>query len=69
MSIHDLPAINATLNAIAGVLLIVGYLALNDEDVTVDMDDADEAVLEYSDPADPDFTKRARLPKVTVRRR
>ena len=39
------------------------------EDVTVDMDDADETLLEYSDPADPDSTKRARLPKVTVRRR
>ena len=28
MSIHDLPAINATLNGIAGVLLIVGYLLM-----------------------------------------
>ena len=52
-----------------GAAEIVGYLALNDEDVTVDMDDADETLLEYSDPADQDFTKRARLPKVTVRRR
>jgi putative membrane protein len=25
MSVHDLPAVNATLNGIAGVLLIVGY--------------------------------------------
>ena len=52
-----------------GAAEIVGYLALNDEDVTVDMDDSDETLLEYSDPADPDITKRARLPKVTVRRR
>ncbi|WP_099024100.1 DUF3375 domain-containing protein [Mycolicibacterium palauense] len=52
-----------------GAAEIVGYLALNDEDVTVDMDDAEETLLEYSDPADPDWTKRARLPKVTVRRR
>jgi Protein of unknown function (DUF3375) len=52
-----------------GAAEIVGYLALNDEDVTVDMDDADETLLEYSDPADRDVTKRARLPKVTVRRR
>ena len=52
-----------------GAAEIVGYLALNDEDVTVDMDDTDETLLEYSDPADPDITKRARLPKVTVRRR
>jgi uncharacterized membrane protein YozB (DUF420 family) len=28
MSIHDLPAINATLNGISGVLLIVGYLLM-----------------------------------------
>ena len=48
---------------------IVGYPALDDEDLTIEMDDADETVLEYVDPADPDVTKRARLPKVTVRRR
>ncbi|MGB0876597.1 MAG: DUF3375 domain-containing protein [Mycobacterium sp.] len=52
-----------------GAAEIVGYLALNDEDVTVDMDETDETLLEYTDPADPDITKRARLPKVTVRRR
>ena len=52
-----------------GAAEIVGYLALNDEDLTVDMDDTDETVLEYTDPAAPDTTKRARLPKVTVRRR
>ena len=28
MSIHDLPAVNATLNAISGVLLIVAYLLI-----------------------------------------
>lgn len=52
-----------------GAAEVVGYLALNDDDVTVDMDDTGETVLEYTDPADPDVTKRARLPKVTVRRR
>lgn len=52
-----------------GAAEIIGYLALNDDDLTVDMDDNDETLLEYSDPADPDTTKRARLPKVTVRRR
>jgi Protein of unknown function (DUF3375) len=52
-----------------GAAEIVGYLALNDDEVTVDMDDTDESLLEYSDPADPDITKRARLPKLTVRRR
>lgn len=52
-----------------GAAEIVGYLALDDDDVTVDMDDTDETLLEYTDPADPEITKRARLPKVTVRRR
>ena len=52
-----------------GAAEIVGYLALNDEDVTVAMDDTDETLLEYPDPTDPDIIKRARLPKVTVRRR
>ncbi|MEY8017673.1 DUF3375 domain-containing protein [Mycobacterium servetii] len=52
-----------------GAAEIVGYLALDDEDVTVDMDDTDETLLEYTDPADRGVTKRARLPKVTVRRR
>jgi len=55
-----------------GAAEIVGYLALNDEDVTVDIDHTggtEETVLEYADPAHPDTIKRARLPKVTVRRR
>jgi flagellar motility protein MotE (MotC chaperone) len=52
-----------------GAAEIVGYLALNDEDVSIEMDDTEETVLDYLDPADPDITKRARLPKVTVRRR
>jgi hypothetical protein len=52
-----------------GAAEIVGYLALNDDDVTVDMDEAGETVLEYTEPNDPAITKRARLPKVTVRRR
>ncbi|WP_193044290.1 DUF3375 domain-containing protein [Mycolicibacterium baixiangningiae] len=52
-----------------GAAEIVGYLALNDEELTIDVDDTDETVLEYSDPVDPDITKRARMPKVTVRRR
>ncbi len=28
MSVHDLPAVNATLNAIAGVLLFIGFLLI-----------------------------------------
>lgn len=52
-----------------GAAEIVGYLALDDEDLTVELDDTDETVLEYTDPDDPDVTKRARLPRATVRRR
>jgi hypothetical protein len=51
-----------------GAAEIVGYLALDDRDVAVEMDDSDETVLEYEDPADPASAKRARLPKVTVKR-
>lgn len=52
-----------------GAAEIVGYLALNDEDVSIDMDETEETILEYVDVADSDVIKRARLPKVTVRRR
>lgn len=52
-----------------GAAEIVGYLALSDDDVSIEMDDTEETVLEYPDPDDPDVTKRARLPKVTVHRR
>jgi hypothetical protein len=51
-----------------GAAEIVGYLALEDADVSVEMDDSDETVLDYEDPADPTGVKRARLPKVTVKR-
>ena len=52
-----------------GAAEIVGYLALDDNDVAVEMDNTDESVLEYGDPSDPESTKRVRLPKVIVRRR
>lgn len=52
-----------------GAAEIVGYLALDDEGVVVEMDEDDETLLEFTDPADPELTKRARLPKVTVTRR
>jgi hypothetical protein len=52
-----------------GAAEIVGYLALDDGDVTVEMDDSDETVLDYDDPNDPGARRRARLPKVTVKRR
>ena len=28
MTVHDLPAVNATLNAISGILLLIGYLLI-----------------------------------------
>lgn len=52
-----------------GAAEIVSYLALDDGDVVVEMDDSDETVINYNDPADPTIVRRARLPKVTVRRR
>lgn len=52
-----------------GAAEIVSYLAIDDGDVVVEMDDCEETVLDYDDPADPGSTKRARLPKVTVKRR
>lgn len=52
-----------------GAAEIVGYLALDDGEVTVELDDSDETVLDYDDPAEAGNIKRARLPKVTVRRR
>lgn len=52
-----------------GAAEIISYLALDDGDVVVEMDDSDETVLEYDDPNELMGTKRARLPKVTVKRR
>lgn len=52
-----------------GAAEIVGYLALDNGDLSVVMDESDESVLEYADPTDPQVTKRATLPKVTVKRR
>ena len=28
MSVHDLPAVNASLNAVAGILLLIGYILI-----------------------------------------
>ena len=52
-----------------GAAEIVSYLALDDGDVAVEMDESDETILDYDDPSDPAIVRRARLPKVTVRRR
>jgi flagellar motility protein MotE (MotC chaperone) len=51
-----------------GAAEIVGYLALSDDDLDVDLDAARETLVEYADPSDPLVVRRARLPEVTVRR-
>ncbi|WP_142111330.1 DUF3375 domain-containing protein [Rarobacter incanus] len=51
-----------------GAAEIVGYLAITDDEVSVEMDESERSVLEYRDPNRPDGTKRARLPRVTVKR-
>lgn len=52
-----------------GAAEIVGYLALADDEVDIEMDDSDVTILDYTNPENPENTKRARLPKVTVKRR
>jgi hypothetical protein len=51
-----------------GAAELVGYLALSDDDIKVEMDDSDETLLEIRDPEDPDRARRVRLAKVTVNR-
>lgn len=51
-----------------GAAEIIGYLGLTDDDLTVEIDETDETLLEYTDPADADVIKRARMPQVTVKR-
>ena len=51
-----------------GAAELVGYLALADDDIEVEMDDSDETLLEINDPEDPDHARRIRLAKVTVKR-
>ncbi len=51
-----------------GAAEIVAYLALDEEDLAVAMDESDETLLEYLDD-DTDRVRRVRLPKVTVTRR
>lgn len=49
-----------------GAAELVGYLALDDDDLEVVMDETEESVLELPDG---DLVRRVRLPKVTVTRR
>lgn len=51
-----------------GAAELVGYLALSDDDIEVEMDDSDETLLVISDPEDPEHARRVRLAKVTVKR-
>lgn len=50
-----------------GAAEIVGYLALSDEDLSIELDETEETLLDYAD--DSGRSRRARLPKVTVTRR
>ena len=51
-----------------GAAELVGYLALADDDIEVEMDDSDETLLEINDLEDPEHARRIRLAKVTVKR-
>lgn len=51
-----------------GAAEIIGYLALSDDGLVVELDPEAETELTYLDPEDASKTKLARLPKVTVRR-
>ena len=35
MSVHDLPAVNATLNGVAGILLLIGFLLIRSRNITL----------------------------------
>lgn len=50
-----------------GVAEIIGYLALTDEDLTVDLDESEQMVIDYRDINDQ--PRRLHTPKVTVSRR
>jgi hypothetical protein len=57
-----------------GAAEIIGYLALQDDDLAVELDDSDETLIDFATGDGDDDTperqlRRARLPKVTVRRR
>ncbi|MFZ5846553.1 MAG: DUF3375 domain-containing protein [Actinomycetota bacterium] len=52
-----------------GAAELVSYLALTDDDLTVEMDETEEMLVDYPDPSDPAVVRRVRLPKVTVTRR
>lgn len=51
-----------------GAAELVAYLALSDDDLTVEMDDSDETLVEIDRPDGRELTRRVRLAKVTVTR-
>lgn len=51
-----------------GAAEIVAYLALAEDDITIDLDESAETHIAYADPNDPDGMVSARLPEVTVKR-
>ncbi len=51
-----------------GAAEIIGYLALSDDDLEVELDASEEVFVEYADPAGSGVTKVVRMPKATVRR-
>lgn len=50
-----------------GAAEIIGYLALHDDDLEIEMDETEETLLDFT--GEDQQVRRARLPKVTVRRR
>jgi hypothetical protein len=51
-----------------GAAEVVGYLTLAEDDITIELDDTEESVLHYSDPAHAHASVQLRMPKVTVTR-
>ncbi len=52
-----------------GAAEIVGYLALSEDDIEIELDEDGVTRLEYAHATQPDLTRRVTLPAVTVRRR
>ena len=49
-----------------GIAEVLSYLALNEDDIRIDMHDDEEITIDYTDPEG--IAKRTRLPRVTVTR-
>lgn len=51
-----------------GAAEIIGYLGLSGDELAIDMEESEEMVIDYADPAEPGLVKRVHLPRVTVKR-